>query len=91
MADKTRFVVSDSPDRIELAGEETLTTYDTARNAAVSVTSGWHGEYGQKFILAVETTLVATYDRPWALVRKEDHAAGQDPEADEPTGPTGTR
>jgi hypothetical protein len=91
MADKTRFVVSDSPDKIELTGEETLSVYDTARDAAVSITSGWHGEYGQKFILAVETTLVATYDRPWAIVRKEDHAAGTDPEAAEPTGPTDNR
>jgi hypothetical protein len=85
---KTIYVVSDSPDRIELSGEETLSHYDTPQLAGKSIKDGWHGEYGRKFVLAVKiVSVVAEYDRPWALVRKEDHATAQDPEESSPTGP----
>jgi hypothetical protein len=89
---KTIYVVSESPDRIELSGEESLSHYESAAQAGIAITNGWHGEYGRKYILAVEIrAVVAEYDRPWALVRKEDHATGTSPEADEPTGPTDSR
>jgi hypothetical protein len=87
---KITYVVSDSPNRIELSGEETLSQYETPEQAGTAITAGWHGEYGRKFVLAVTiTSVVAEYHRPWALARKEDHEAAQGPAAIAPPGSSG--
>jgi len=87
---KITYVVSDSPDRIDLSGEETLSQYASPEQAGTAITAGWHGEYGRKYVLAIQVNSVeAVYDRPWALVRKEDHEAAQDSAAIAPPGSSG--
>lgn len=69
---KDQFIVSDSQDRLELSGEESLSLYDTAEDAAKAITDGWHGEYGSKYILKIKVELVATATRPWAIIKMGD-------------------
>lgn len=67
----THYMVSTSPDRIEDDGDAP-THYQTAEDAGDGIVHGFHGEAGTRYVLKVETSIAATYDRAWTLVRKAD-------------------
>jgi hypothetical protein len=65
------YVVSGSRRLIEPVGEDTPTAYATADAAGDAIKNGDHGDdLGPRFVLWVTIHLAATYDRPWAIVRK---------------------
>lgn len=65
------YIVSESPDRIEPAGEDTPSQYATAEDAGEAIKQDYHGEYGTKYVLKISIdAVVAEYSRPWTLVRK---------------------
>jgi hypothetical protein len=68
---KVWYVVSDSETRVEPVDEETPTHYNTPEEATAAILSGYHGEYGTRYVLAVDVSLVSTYDRAWELRRKD--------------------
>lgn len=73
-SEKITYVVSDSPDRIEPTGEDVPSQYQTPEEAGDAIKNDWHGGYGRKYVLAVKiVSVVAEYDRPWSIVRKDDH------------------
>lgn len=83
------YFVSLSPDRIDLADEESPNHYQGPEDAGDGIVHGFHGETGTRYVIKAELTVVAEYSRPWTLVRKEadhDSEADQGPEEFSPTG-----
>lgn len=69
------YIVSESPDRIESHDYgEAPVHYDTPEKAGEAIQEGYHGEAGTRYVLAVTVSVVAVWDRPWALVREDPDA-----------------
>lgn len=68
---KVWYIVSDSPDRIDPVNEGPPDHYDTPEDAGDSIVTGYHGELGTRYVLAVDVSVVATWDRPWALTLED--------------------
>ncbi len=69
----TTYIVSESPDHIDLSGEDTVSQYADPEAAGNAIKNGYHGEYGRKYVLSIEINGVAAeYDRQFVLIKKED-------------------
>lgn len=66
-----KYVVSLIPDRVQPYDEDDLMGYDTPEEAGEAILNGVHGEAGRRYVLRVETSVEAMYDRAWALVRED--------------------
>jgi hypothetical protein len=66
-----KYVVSLIPDRVQPYDEDDLMGYDTPEEAGEAILNNVHGEAGRRYVLRVETSVEAMYDRAWALVRKD--------------------
>jgi hypothetical protein len=69
---KTWYIVSESPDRIESQYSETPVHYNTPEDAGDGIRAGEHGEVGTRYVLAVDVSVTAVWDRPWSLLPKVD-------------------
>jgi hypothetical protein len=68
------YVVSSAPDRIESdwwnEDGTALVHYRNVPDAEEAIQSGLHGELGTRYVLAVDVSVTAVWDRPWSLVSK---------------------
>jgi hypothetical protein len=69
---KATYVVSSDPDRIEDPQGDAPVFYATPEDAGDGILQGWHGEAGTRYVLKVELSVEATYDRAWTLVREPE-------------------
>jgi len=64
------YVVSDDPTMIEIPNDQTsVSNYTTDQAAINAIENGYHGEYGDLYVLKITTELVATAKRGWTMVR----------------------
>ncbi len=67
------YIVSYEADRIVSCEEDdTVSHYQTPEDAGDDILNGVHGETGTRYVLRVETSVAAVYDRGWTMVRKTD-------------------
>lgn len=66
----TWYAVSELPDRIESSTyDEGVTQYKTAEEAGDAIVGGFHGDLGTRYVLAVDVSVAAVWERPWTLVQ----------------------
>jgi hypothetical protein len=66
-----KYVVSLERDSIQLYDEDDLIQYDTKEEAGEAIRNGVHGEAGTRYVLRVELSVNATYDRAWIAIRND--------------------
>lgn len=67
------YVVSCDSDQITMADDaENLDQYACVEDAESDIRNGQHGQYGTRYILAVDLSVVAVVERSWTLVHKTD-------------------
>lgn len=67
------YVVSCDQDQITLDDDDvTLIQYANVEGAGKAIRDGYHGQYGTRYILAMDLSVAAVAERSWTLVHKTD-------------------